>query len=245
MYRNCLLIISLLSSIVVTAVAQSGNPADLSSYPLCAQTCFNETYPPCTTTECACGATFRSGAAACEAVSCSHADYNTTQTLALQLCGPFYTANSTLSSAVSAAIASATSVAVAAVSGKNLSDPASFPQCAQNCFSQIGYFDCGSLANQSCICNGTGPFSSNVGACEVANCSVADFEITVDLADAYCNSLGGYVGPNTTTQTPTPKTTPSATIVPFEGAAASVARTGFYGFCMAIVGLVGFVGLLL
>jgi len=74
---------------------------------------------------------------------------------------------------------------------------------------------------------------------------VADFEITVDLADAYCNSLGGYVGPNTTTQTSTPKITPSATVLPFEGAAASVARTGFYEFCAAIVGLLGFVGLLL
>ena len=53
-----------------------------------------------------------------------------TQILAEQLCGPLYVNNSSLSSSVAAAIATATSVAVSAVSGKNVTDPASYPQCA-------------------------------------------------------------------------------------------------------------------
>ena len=53
-----------------------------------------------------------------------------TANLAQQLCGPLYANNSTLSSSVAAAIASATSVAAAAVSSKDVANPTSYPQCS-------------------------------------------------------------------------------------------------------------------
>ena len=53
-----------------------------------------------------------------------------TQLLAQQLCGSLYSNNSILSSSVAAAIASATSVAAAAVNGKDVTNVASYPPCA-------------------------------------------------------------------------------------------------------------------
>jgi len=53
-----------------------------------------------------------------------------TQSLAAKLCGGLYSNNSILSSSVSSAIASATSVAAAAVAGKDVMNEASYPACA-------------------------------------------------------------------------------------------------------------------
>lgn len=53
-----------------------------------------------------------------------------TQTLGLQLCAPFYEKNSTLGSAVSSEIATATSGAIAITAGKVPTNPAEYPLCA-------------------------------------------------------------------------------------------------------------------
>lgn len=77
-----------------------------------------------------CGPAFRSFTAGCEAATCSPAEYQTTQLLAQQLCGSLYNNNATLSSSVSAAIASATAEAKAATEGKDPTNLANFPPCA-------------------------------------------------------------------------------------------------------------------
>lgn len=53
-----------------------------------------------------------------------------TQQLAQQLCGPFYLNNSALGTNVAQAIASATSVAAAVTTGKNVLNLADYPACA-------------------------------------------------------------------------------------------------------------------
>ena len=123
------------------------------------QTCSNATAislgPISFSTAFDCGPQFRSMTAECEKVTCSDADYNSqyltilleryknkgvimanapshctaTQTLAQQLCGPFYTNGSIPSSSVAAAIASATAIADANA-GKDPFDIGSYPACA-------------------------------------------------------------------------------------------------------------------
>ena len=58
-----------------------------------------------------------------------------TDTLSQQICGPLYASNTTLSSVVSGAIASATPIAIAATKGKNVTNQLNWPLCAvcRNC----------------------------------------------------------------------------------------------------------------
>ncbi|KAL8664297.1 MAG: hypothetical protein Q9168_007926, partial [Polycauliona sp. 1 TL-2023] len=50
--------------------------------------------------------------------------------LTTQVCGPIYQANATESSTVSAAVAEATTLAIAATKGKDPADISNFPECA-------------------------------------------------------------------------------------------------------------------
>ena len=61
-----------------------------------------------------------------------HADVDglETQLLAQELCSPYYKNHEPLGSSVTAAIASATPIAAAAIAGKMVMDLSSYPQCA-------------------------------------------------------------------------------------------------------------------
>ncbi|KAL8682784.1 MAG: hypothetical protein Q9186_001206 [Xanthomendoza sp. 1 TL-2023] len=136
---------SVLPTLVQPTPTSLGNAFDITIYPLCAQpiqqTCSNETgpslgvaVPGCdyftATPECLCSAYYRSVTVACEEVTCSETDFQTTQKLAQQLCGPLYSKNSTLSTSVASAIASATASASAAVSGRDPRNLETYPACA-------------------------------------------------------------------------------------------------------------------
>ncbi|KAI4245094.1 MAG: hypothetical protein L6R40_002693 [Gallowayella cf. fulva] len=134
---------SIASSILPTLVAPTptsiGNASDIQTYPVCAQTCAKEiapflarTIPGCDANkiECACSAYYRSETAACEEVTCSDADYQTTQALAQQLCGPLYSNNSALSTSVASTIASATALSSTIVAGRDPRNLSSYPACA-------------------------------------------------------------------------------------------------------------------
>ncbi|KAL8830229.1 MAG: hypothetical protein Q9191_001543 [Dirinaria sp. TL-2023a] len=99
----------------------SGNASDLSSYPVCAQQCFNKTVSRLSLTpdqitdpSVICGPELRSLTAACEAVSCDALDYQQDTRLGQVFCGPLYKDNTSLSATVAAAIGSATHAAAAA-----------------------------------------------------------------------------------------------------------------------------------
>ena len=53
-----------------------------------------------------------------------------TDALSQEACGPLYSSNTTLGSAVSSAIASATPIAIAATAGKDPTDVSNYPPCA-------------------------------------------------------------------------------------------------------------------
>ncbi|KAL8764605.1 MAG: hypothetical protein Q9194_006947 [Teloschistes cf. exilis] len=130
------------SSILATATPEPnlGNPADLSTYPQCAQYCNNNTVaiggnpvgtPAGNTSDLtvACSARFRSLTAGCEAAICNATDYQKTQLLAQQLCGSYYNQNATLSASVESAIASQTAIAKAATQGKDPTQLSNYPAC--------------------------------------------------------------------------------------------------------------------
>ncbi|KAL8808598.1 MAG: hypothetical protein Q9200_004217 [Gallowayella weberi] len=130
---------SVLPTLVAPTPTSVGNASDIKTYPLCAQICSNETapflpvaIPGCNdaSLDCVCSAYFRSTTAACQEVTCSQADIQTTQKLAQQLCGPLYSNNGALSTSVASAVASATASASAAVAGKDPRNLASYPSCA-------------------------------------------------------------------------------------------------------------------
>ncbi|MCJ1479408.1 hypothetical protein MMC13_008093 [Lambiella insularis] len=260
-----------LPTLVLPSPTSIGNASNILTYPLCAQICANETIPGCNpnTIDCACGVTYRGQTAACEEVTCDKADYNSalpelrvlkycearTQILAQQLCGPLYVNNSILSSSVAVAIASATLAASTIVAGKDVTNPTSYPECAQNCYKEVGFFGCGSLANASCVCTDAA-FNEGISKCEGANCSQADLNsmlpppvsynqeqsrytkngtVILDLAFVLCAPVGG-LGANPPVLSPT--------IAPFKGAAASVATTGFGVLCMTVMGLLGLIVML-
>ncbi|MCJ1280254.1 hypothetical protein MMC21_008081 [Puttea exsequens] len=186
-----------LPTLIAPSPTPTGNASDILTYPICAQTCGNETAPFLAATipgcnasivECACSAYYRSETAACEEVTCSAEEYETTQALAQQLCVPLYSSNSTLSTSVAAAIASATSVAAAAATGKDVLNLSSYPACAQNCTIIHKNGGCDSQ-NLTCICNP--PASIILGNCEVAQCSPSDLEIVTDLSFRLCAPVGG------------------------------------------------------
>ncbi|KAL8768296.1 MAG: hypothetical protein Q9209_005435 [Squamulea sp. 1 TL-2023] len=143
---------SIASSVLPTLVAPTptsiGNASDINTYPICAQTCAKELAPflaqaipgcDANNIDCACSAYYRSRTAACEEVTCSDVDYQTTQTLAQQLCGPLYSNNSAMSTSIASAIASATAVAASAVAGKDPLILSSYPACALDVSEKFSY----------------------------------------------------------------------------------------------------------
>ncbi|KAL9019969.1 MAG: hypothetical protein Q9185_002759 [Variospora sp. 1 TL-2023] len=192
-------VLFILSAFIALATAQSlGDPALLSSYPRCAANCeiqvINGPNNPCafTTTNnltCQCDAGNRAATASCEKVSCFADEYATTQTLAQQLCSPLYD-NGTLSGpSVSAAIATATAAADAAVAGKDPTNPNDYPPCGTSCQLQnLPTSGCGSLANTSCLC--TGSANGAIGGCELRTCPEEDLQTITYLAYRLCRFEG-------------------------------------------------------
>ncbi|KAI4099236.1 MAG: hypothetical protein L6R37_006038 [Teloschistes peruensis] len=244
------------SSILATATPAPnlGNPADLSTYPQCAQYCNNNTVAiggnPVGTPAgnpgdltVACSARFRSLTAGCEAAICNATDYQKTQLLAQQLCGSYYNQNATLSASVESAIASQTAIAKAATQGKNPTQISNYPACGQKCIPQNNYNGCGSLTNLQCTCQG---IQSNQGlaACEVGTCSEADLGPILYLAEKLCVPVGGILtNPYNNTATNATATssndTTMGTPAPFTGEGNHLAG-GFVGAVVAAgAGVVG------
>ncbi|KAI4238057.1 MAG: hypothetical protein LQ352_007900 [Teloschistes flavicans] len=228
------------SSILATATPAPnlGNPADILTYPQCAQYCNNVTVAiggtprgtpagnPSDLTV-ACSANFRSLTAGCEAAICNATDYQKTQLLAQQLCGSYYNQNATLSASVASAIASQTAVAKDATGGKDPSDLSNYPACGKTCIPQDNYHGCGSVTNLECTCQGI-QSNQGLGACEVTTCSPSELERIVYLAEKLCVPVGGiltnpvnYTGTNGTTST---NGTTMGTPAPFTGEGSSLAR---------------------
>ncbi|KAL8935510.1 MAG: hypothetical protein Q9216_005388 [Gyalolechia sp. 2 TL-2023] len=207
------------SSVLATATLAPdlGNPANIISYPNCAQICNNETIAVGKTTGAlygnipldsyasdqtlACGADFRAATAGCEAATCTPLEYQNTQLLAQELCGSLYVRNTTLGSSVEAAIASATAEAKAATENKDPTDVSIYPPCGQQCIPQNNFNGCGSLNNLLCVCQGV-QFNDAINPCELNSCSPSELQTIVYLAQKLCEPVGGiltnpinYTGP--------------------------------------------------
>ncbi|KAI4086825.1 MAG: hypothetical protein LQ344_007262 [Seirophora lacunosa] len=252
-------ILFVLSAFLALTTAQSlGDPAFLSSYPPCAAQCqvevINSPSNPCaftTTTNltCQCAAANRAATAGCEKVSCSPAEYSTTQTLAEELCGPLYTNGSLSASPVTVAIASATAAADAAVAGKDPANPNDYPPCGTACQQQtLPGSGCGSLANTACVC-GEGPLNDALGACEIDTCSREDLQTISYLAYRLCRAQGGVgnasVVANQTVATQTAGSVPMGPTMgttPFTGGVAGMgAEMGGWVVLAMVAGAVGWV----
>ncbi|KAI4174165.1 MAG: hypothetical protein LQ343_002500 [Gyalolechia ehrenbergii] len=234
------------SSVLATATLAPdlGNPAYILSYPSCAQICNNETivigkaigapYGYASDILLACGPDFRAATAGCEAATCRPLEYQNTQLLAQQLCGSYYNSNATLSSAVTAAIASATAEAEAATDGKDPTDVSVYPPCGQQCIPQNNFNGCGSNTNLLCICQGI-EFNNAINRCERDNCPPQDLQTIIYLAEKLCEPVGGiltnpinYTGPTNNF------TNGSSPPVPFTGAAAGL-QGSFAGYAMGFL----------
>ncbi|KAM0798434.1 hypothetical protein BDR22DRAFT_891226 [Usnea florida] len=201
------------SAVLATATPEPniGNPANILTYPQCAQVCNNESVPlatcDLTNIDCLCGSAFRSITAACQQITCLASDKAITQLLSEEVCGPVYQNNPSLGSAVSSAIASATSVA-ASVASKDPTKSTNWPLCAQKCQSSaIPASGCGSLANRTCVCKSPGFLNSGIDPCEKSTCNSSDLQLTVYLADSLCSPVGGVGNFSIASQsasTPTP-----------------------------------------
>lgn len=136
---------------------------------------------------------------------------------------------------MSAAIASATAAAAAAVASKDVTDPASYPACAQACIAQtLPASGCGSLANRRRVCQESN-FNTNTGSCEVKTCSASDLQIIKDLAYKLCDSgsTGGIGNASTSVnQTIGTQTAPPAPA--FTGGATLLATKGMV-VCLGLV----------
>ncbi|CAF9924747.1 MAG: hypothetical protein HETSPECPRED_005677 [Heterodermia speciosa] len=213
-----------------------GDPAQLSSYPTCAQVCGNEAnqFPRCdrSNVTCVCGPEYRSETAACESLTCSPTDYEKTQILAAQLCNPTY--NNATASSVSAAIASATANATAYAGGKDPTDISFYPSCAQKCIEQyLPGSTCGSLSNRACICQG-GVGRGELQQCEAPTCSPTDLQNLQYLVYELCTPVGGLGNStNTTLSTQVP---PVPTQTSFTGDGVSAFAKGVGGIALAVVG---------
>ncbi|KAL9596296.1 MAG: hypothetical protein Q9219_005891 [cf. Caloplaca sp. 3 TL-2023] len=195
---------SQVSSVLATATPAPnlGNPANILTYPACAQICNNETvavakrtgtdYGDLNDVRNACDADFRAATAGCEAVTCTPAEIQRTQLLAQQLCGSFYNSNPALGSSVTSAIASATAAAIAATDGKDPTDVNNLPACAQNCVKPNNFQGCGSLANLQCVCQGI-QFNDATGPCELSTCSPTDLQTILYFAEKLCEPVGGVL----------------------------------------------------
>lgn len=231
------------SAVFATATPEPdiGNPASILTYPQCAQVCNNESIPLATcdlnNIDCLCGTGFRSVTAACQQITCSASDLARTQILSQQVCGPVYQNDTSLGSAVSSAIASATYVA-ASVASRDPTKSTSYPLCAQTCQnSSIPASGCGSLANRTCICKSPTFLNSGVNACEKSTCSASDLQITEDLADSLCNPVGGVGNVSNATFSPS-ASTPKPTV--FSGHANVMMQLSLGWIVMGLVGALGF-----
>lgn len=237
--------VSAVSAILATATLEPdlGNPADILNYPICAQTCSNESVAiagcDLSNIECTCGAAFRSASAACEEISCTTEERATVSSLAQELCGGVYRNSPSLGSSVSSAVAAAQTVA-ASIASKDPTKSANYPLCAQKCQNAtILSSGCGSLSNRTCVCKAAAsdPSFADLNTCEETTCSASDLQITQDLAYALCNPVGG-IGSNVSNATYSAAagtSTPTA----FTGDAAAVTER-VVGW--SVVGLVGVLG---
>ncbi|KAL8896619.1 MAG: hypothetical protein Q9207_007629 [Kuettlingeria erythrocarpa] len=189
--------------LTLTNAQSPGAPTFSSSYPPCAAQCQLATLngPPyqfnacafTTTTNltCLCDAGNRAATAACNRVSCLPAEYSTTETLAQQVCGPLYS-NGTLSQAsVTAAIAASTAAADVSLAGKDITDPNDYPACGRDCLLRLlPDSGCGSLANNSCVCNNR-PLGLALASCDQNACGAQDLQTVFLLAYRLCSPVGG------------------------------------------------------
>ena len=220
----------LLTLLLLTTAQNLGDPTLLRSYPPCAPICGatvlrSGVCAPANTLICQCSADFLAEAVACEKVSCSTQDYNKTQTLTQQLCGPLYANGTVSASSVSAAVASSTAAAAAAVAGKDPTKSGDYPPCADKCQQQfISNSSCGSIANASCICNNLG-LVDKIASCEAATCSDEDQANARYLGYKLCTPVGGVgnasevVNQTIATQTPGAGIGSQPTSTPFTGTA--------------------------
>ncbi|KAL8870683.1 MAG: hypothetical protein Q9174_003328, partial [Haloplaca sp. 1 TL-2023] len=236
---------SRVSSVLATATLtpDRGNPADITTYPECAQYCNNATIAAgaalgspanVNSVENLCSPDFRSLTAGCEIATCSDADYLNTQVLAQQLCGSYYAQNATLGSAVSEAVASATAIAKEATDGKDETQVSSLPPCGQQCITPDNLRGCGSLSNLQCVCQGI-QFNEAIGPCETESCPPDDLLAIVFLAEKLCRPVGGiltnpvnYTGsvPSNGSMAPGPNMGGGNSTVPFTGEAATMSMGG-------------------
>ncbi|KAL8749809.1 MAG: hypothetical protein Q9184_006658 [Pyrenodesmia sp. 2 TL-2023] len=194
-------ILVIMSVFLALTNAQSlGYPAFLSSYPPCAAQCqiatLNGPFNACafTTSQnltCLCDAGNRAATAGCNRVSCSPADYNTTQTLTQQICDPIYSNNTLSQASVTAAIAASTAAADAALAGKDITNPNDYPACGRDCQLQLlPDSGCGRLANSSFVCNNR-PLGLALARCQLSTCSERDLQTVFFLAYRLCSPVGG------------------------------------------------------
>ncbi|KAL8665551.1 MAG: hypothetical protein Q9168_007673 [Polycauliona sp. 1 TL-2023] len=229
-----------LCSLFAITTAQVSGSADLGNYPDCSAQCLItrlqmtaslcRNYAPNNLT-CLCAGPNRAATAACEKLSCTDTDYQTTQTLAQDLCGPLYTNNTLNPTSVSSAIASATAAATAAVAGKDFLNSNDYPPCARDCQNQvIPMSECKTLSNSSCICNSQ-TVVQGTGACELANCSMEDRMTTAYLSFKQCAAFGGIgnasevANQTIATQSSAPVALPpngTGAVMPFTGGAGAV-----------------------
>ena len=173
---------------------------------------------------CTCSPGYRAAAAACEKITCTPKEYEISQAGGDHLCALIAESpqakNGSVTvgnpASVSAAIASATSVAAAAVAGKNVTNLYDYPLCAQDCIKPINPDSgCESLNNRTCRCHGD--VSETIGRCELSNCNKADTTTLYYLVYQYCNAPGvGGLGDTgviissvTATQTPAGRRRPT------------------------------------
>ncbi|KAI4225395.1 MAG: hypothetical protein L6R36_003937 [Xanthoria steineri] len=235
---SILIILYSLFALIAAQDPNLGDPRLLASYPACAARCevgiLAQPSSPCgsdpNNATCLCDAGNRAASAGCEKVTCTPTEYTTTQTLAQQLCGPFYANNTLNPTAVTSAIASATAAAAAAIAGKDVANANDYPPCAQSCLAQyLPASGCGSLSNVTCVCNSPA-IVVDTGRCELATCSPADLAITTSLAQALCARAGG-IGNSSAVANETiagqangsvPVTPTGAPVVPFTGGASGM-----------------------
>ncbi|KAI4170231.1 MAG: hypothetical protein LQ343_005114 [Gyalolechia ehrenbergii] len=192
---------------------------------------------------CQCDSGNRAATAGCEKVSCSPTDYDKTQTLARELCSPLYANSSLDATPVSAAISTATAAAVAAVNGKDVTNPNDYPPCATACQLQnVPQSECRSLSNVSCVCSSR-PLNTTLGGCEQRTCSRADLQTVRYLAYKLCAPVGGINNAsevaNQTIATQTAGSVPEGPtgVMPFTGGAAALC-SGVEGMSWVLLGVV-------
>ncbi|CAL8581585.1 hypothetical protein XPA_007274 [Xanthoria parietina] len=177
-------------SIQLTAPAPVGTVgASLPNYPQCAENCGYST-PICAgnnVTACHCGVENRGNVSACELLTCNDAEYEQSEVLSRDNCQPFYEANPSVAVAASSAIASATAAARSALATRNPQVLTDYPLCAQRC-ATLSQTLC--MGDPECVCH-CPAVQATEAACEFANCSREDLDITTFLIYSLCRPVGG------------------------------------------------------